>query len=241
MARRMPARSAAGRSLVGQQIASVIVDLAGACLRTGGHAIRKAVLEGFTIQIEIGERIALVCGSSEVREAILALLSMQSLPAEGRFLFKGIDVVPLAESRLSQLRVGDVGVVSPLLPLLPDFSVSENVCLPLMYGGANPKTRTIRSEQVLLALGLGARADDSPSCLDSSEMGRALLARAAVGGPLLLLIDITGFSLRRNELSEALEAVSNFLDRDAAIVLLSSSDEALPEGFVAKYVEDHVG
>jgi lipoprotein-releasing system ATP-binding protein len=73
--------------------------------------------------------------------------------------------------------------------LLPEFSATENVMMPLLIGGAAKPEAVARAQVLLKRVGLDRRADHRPGELSGGEQQRVALARAIVCSPELLLAD----------------------------------------------------
>jgi len=91
--------------------------------------------------------------------------------------------------RRTALRRNTMGFVYQYHHLLPEFSALENVVLPQLILGLTRREAEERARQLLLALGLGERAEHRPAQLSGGEQQRVAIARAVANGPRLLLAD----------------------------------------------------
>src|SRR5437016_8731490 len=91
-----------------------------------------SVLEGLGLEIEAGDRIAIVGESGVGKSTLLHLLGTLDRPTSGRVLFAGEDVFARSETGLARLRRGEVGFVFQFYNLLGEMSALENAMLPAL-------------------------------------------------------------------------------------------------------------
>ena len=110
-------------------------------------------------------------------------------PSSGNITLHGQDINKLTVKALSKLRNQSLGFVYQFHHLLPEFSALENVAIPLVIGGMDPKQAKHQAEQLLNKVGLNHRLIHKPSELSGGERQRAALARALITEPDCLLAD----------------------------------------------------
>src|SRR6266853_3847929 len=118
-----------------------------------------SVLEGLDLDIEPGERIAIVGESGVGKSSLVHLLGALARPTAGRILFDGDDVFARREPDLAGFRNREVGFVFQFHHLLPDFTALENVMLPALIAGSTGQTARQRATELLVRVGLADRVD----------------------------------------------------------------------------------
>jgi lipoprotein-releasing system ATP-binding protein len=147
------------------------------------------VLRGAELQIQRGERIAIVGASGSGKTTLLQLLGGLDLPTSGSVYIAGQDVSRLSDSARGDLRNRALGFVYQFHHLLPEFSALENVAMPLLIR-RTPVAEARRIASDLLArVGLAARLEHRPGQLSGGERQRAAVARALVTKPQVVLAD----------------------------------------------------
>ncbi|MCU1460252.1 MAG: abc30a [Acidimicrobiales bacterium] len=149
-------------------------------------AERVVALDAVDLTLAAGESVAVTGPSGSGKSTLLHVAGGLDQPDAGRVVVGGVDLAAAGGTERARLRRRHVGFVFQSFHLLPGLSVAENVALPLKLDGA-PSTDAVA--EVLVRVGLTARADHRPAELSGGEMQRAAVARAVVTRPALVLAD----------------------------------------------------
>jgi lipoprotein-releasing system ATP-binding protein len=147
------------------------------------------VLRDLDLDLEPGERVAIVGPSGCGKSTLMHLLGLLDRPSEGTLTFDGVDVGNLGERERDALRNRRIGFVFQSHNLLPEHTALGNVTVPVRLAGGSNEVAEARAKVLLEAVGLGARLHHQPSQLSGGERQRVALARALVMGPALVLAD----------------------------------------------------
>ncbi|MFZ1089347.1 MAG: ABC transporter ATP-binding protein [Xanthobacteraceae bacterium] len=151
----------------------------------GYEAVRDANLE-----LHEGEFVAIVGRSGSGKSTLLALLGALTKPTEGKLLLDGLDIWAMAETERASFRCRDVGFIFQFPSLLSNLSATDNVALPALLGGTlDPPAAYARARHLLARLGLADRAEAYPDSMSGGEQRRAVIARALMNSPRVLLAD----------------------------------------------------
>ncbi|GAA0659820.1 ABC transporter ATP-binding protein [Rheinheimera tangshanensis] len=170
------------------------------------HALRQ-----INLQVNEGEFAALTGPSGSGKSTLLNVLGTLESFDQGDYLLDGRSVKGLSDRELSALRNEKIGFIFQGFNLIKDFSLFDNIELPLRYRGFSAAERKRRVEQALETVGLAARRDYHPSQLSGGQQQRVAIARAIAGEPRILLADEpTGNldSLMARQVMELLEKIN---------------------------------
>lgn len=149
----------------------------------------RVLLHALDLVVAAGEYVAVVGESGSGKSTLLNVVAGLDKPDAGRVCFDGIEVSALDDDAATLWRRTRVGFVFQAFHVLPWLSLRDNVALPLALAGVGRRERHARALAQLTSVGLGDRADDSPTQLSGGELQRVAIARALVHRPRLLLAD----------------------------------------------------
>lgn len=150
---------------------------------------RLVVFENLSFEVKTGEMLAIVGESGTGKSTLLHVLGTLDRPSEGDIYCAQLSLKSLSDESAADFRNREVGFVWQFHYLLPEFDALENVAMPLLARGENPKQAQARAAEWLRDVGLGKRMHHRSGELSGGEQQRVALARALVTGPRLLLAD----------------------------------------------------
>ncbi|MCX6842497.1 MAG: ABC transporter ATP-binding protein [candidate division WOR-3 bacterium] len=150
---------------------------------------RLEILRGVDLEVQRGELLAILGPSGTGKSTLLHVLGALDRPTRGRVFLDSLDVFSYSESQLHELRNRKVGFVFQFHHLLSEFTVLENVAMPLLVAGVARPEATARAHQVLEEIGFVSRLTHRPAELSGGEQARAAMGRALVNNPAVILAD----------------------------------------------------
>lgn len=151
--------------------------------------IRVEALRGISMSIEKGEMVAVMGPSGCGKTTLLNCLSGIDDVTSGKVFIEGSELTEMDDNAKTRFRAKRMGFIFQFYNLLPVLSALENVELPLLISGENPKAARESAMALLETVGLKDRATLRPASLSGGERQRVTIARALVNKPALVWAD----------------------------------------------------
>ena len=187
----------------------------------GGHT----ALNHLSFHIERNEMVFLTGHSGAGKSTLLKLIMMMERPTSGQVFVDGKNLNRLPARKIPEHRRG-VGVVFQNHQLLFDRTVFDNVALPLIIAGFQPRDVGRRVRAALDKVGLLDKEKKNPITLSGGEQQRVGIARAVVNKPALLLADEPTGNLDPELSAEIMHLFEQF-NQVGVTILIASHDLSL--------------
>jgi lipoprotein-releasing system ATP-binding protein len=169
--------------------AGILLEARGLKKTYGAREKYLEVLSNANLRLLEGEMVAIVAPSGAGKSTLLHLLAALDTPTSGAVYFENKAIETNDDAALAEFRNHAVGFLWQRHQLLPDFTATENVAMPLLVRG-EPQERAQRTARKWLEeVGLRERADHRAGELSGGEQQRVAIARALVTEPKVLLAD----------------------------------------------------
>jgi ABC-type lipoprotein export system ATPase subunit len=184
-------------------------------------------LRGVSVEVQRGERVALLGKSGSGKSTLLNLLGGLDRPTSGRIEVGGRDLGKMSTDELAKHRLATVGMIFQSFNLIPSRTAVDNVELPMIFSGRPPRERRDLAREALEAVGLGARLNHRPAELSGGEHQRVAIARALVNQPAVLLADEPTGNLDSASAAEVVALLTDHVRRHGTVLILVTHDEEL--------------
>lgn len=148
------------------------------------------LVQDVTLSILAREFVAITGPSGSGKSSLLYLLGLLDLPTSGDVLIDGRSTTVMTEEERAEVRLVRIGFVFQFHFLLPEFTITENVALPMRaLGRLSPRAATARAVELLASLGLGDHCRKTPDQLSGGQRQRVAVARSLANDPPVILAD----------------------------------------------------
>ena len=178
------------------------------------------VLRGIDLDVQQGERIAILGASGSGKSTLLRCLNFMEMPDSGTVTLDG-KVVGRRESDLTQARQR-IGMVFQSFNLFPHMTAIGNVMEGLRTVRRQSKSEArARAEKELARVGLADKAETYPAHLSGGQKQRVAIARALAMDPEMLLFDEPTSALDPELVGEVLAVIRSLADEGRTMLLVT--------------------
>jgi lipoprotein-releasing system ATP-binding protein len=184
------------------------------------------------VNLTIGTRdfVAITGPSGSGKSSLLYLLGLLDVPTEGEVLINGRATSQMHEEERALTRLSFLGFVFQFHFLLPEFTVRDNVMLPMRaLGRLSPREMIERADALLASLGLGDHRLKRPDQLSGGQSQRVAVARALANEPPVILADEPTGSLDSKSSMQVFEVLHSLVEEHGKTVVAVTHDMGLAE------------
>jgi cell division transport system ATP-binding protein len=185
-------------------------------------------LNELSFHVTQGEMAFLTGHSGAGKSTLLKLIMLMERSTRGKVTVSGRDLSDIKRRKVPYYR-RNIGLVFQDHQLLFDRSVFDNVALPLVISGAQPREIGRRVRAALDKVGLLSKEKLLPLALSGGEQQRVGIARAVVNKPALLLADEPTGNLDPELSAEIMRLFEQF-NQVGVTVMIASHDLSLIAG-----------
>lgn len=182
-------------------------------------------LRGITLSFDRGDFIALMGPSGSGKSTLLNILGCLDRPTSGRYILAGHDVSQLSDDELSEIRGRYLGFIFQSYNLIPQYTVVENIEVPLLYQGRLDTRTRRRCIELARMVGLGDRLDHRPTQLSGGQQQRVAIARALVNDPEIILADEPTGNLDSKTSEEIMQLLCALNEAGRTIIMVTHEND----------------
>lgn len=176
-------------------------------------------LHNISLEISEGEFVAIIGRSGSGKSTLLHIIGMLDDFTGGEYLFNGKPISKLSESAKTKFRAEKIGFVKQDFALIEDYSVFDNVMLPLYPIKARDKKNRVL--KAIEAMGIEKLASKSALELSGGEKQRVAIARAIVNEPSLILADEPTGALDTKTSAEIMDVFKRLNSQGKTVVIVT--------------------
>jgi putative ABC transport system ATP-binding protein len=189
--------------------------------------VRVRALRGTDLSIRRGEMVAVMGPSGCGKTTLLNTLSGLDDVTDGEVVIDGVSIHRMSDRERTGYRADKMGFVFQAFNLLAVLSAEENVELPLLLSGVDPKESRRRARQALELVGLVGENQKRPAEMSGGQQQRVAIARALVNDPAIVWADEPTGNLDSDTSAQVMDLLCH-LNRDKSqTMILVTHDPAV--------------
>jgi lipoprotein-releasing system ATP-binding protein len=195
-----------------------------------GGIVPVTLADDVSLTIKPREFIAITGPSGSGKSSLLYLLALLDLPTSGDILVGGRSTTTMDEDERCRTRLTRFGFIFQFHFLLPEFSITENVAMPMRaLGRLSPPAIRGRARELLASLGLGDHLHKTPDQLSGGQRQRVAVARALANEPPVILADEPTGSLDTHSTRQVFSILRDLVEIGGKTVVTVTHDLSLAE------------
>ena len=204
--------------------------------RLGGNQVQA--LSNVHFSVEQGEYVAIMGESGSGKTTLLNILAALDKPTAGEVLLNGKNIVTIKEQEISAFRRDNLGFVFQDFNLLDNFSIEDNIFLPLVLKGEKPSTMETLLTPIAEKLGITDILKKYPYEVSGGQKQRTAVARALITSPKLILADEPTGALDSKAASSLLEMFHKINEEGQTILMVTHSIKAASHAKRILFIKD---
>ena len=204
--------------------------------RLGGNQVEA--LKSLNFSVEEGEYVAIMGESGSGKTTLLNILAALDKPTGGQVILNGKNIVDIREKEISAFRRENLGFVFQDFNLLDNFSLKDNIVLPLVLSGVDYKEMERRITPIAAQLGILDILEKYPYEVSGGQKQRAAVARALIIKPELVLADEPTGALDSKATEDLLTLFNKINERGQTILMVTHSTKAASHARRVLFIKD---
>jgi lipoprotein-releasing system ATP-binding protein len=184
--------------------------------------VPTTLVRNIDLKIRDNEFVAVTGPSGSGKSSLLYLLGLLDIPTTGEVLIKGRPTSRMNDDELAFTRLSMLGFVFQFHFLLQEFTLLDNVALPMRALGVLPASAMRdRARELLSSLGLADHVNKRPDQISGGQRQRVAVARALANDPAVILADEPTGSLDTKSSEQVFELLLEIVDRGKTVVAVT--------------------
>ena len=204
--------------------------------RLGGNKVEA--LKSVTFDVEKGEYVAIMGESGSGKTTLLNILASLDKATSGDVTLDGKKLSEINEKQISAFRRDNLGFVFQDFNLLDNFSIKDNILLPLVLLGTSYDEMEKRLMPIVKSLGIDQLIEKYPYELSGGQKQRTAIARAMITDPKLILADEPTGALDSKSTDSVLDIFDDLNKQGQTIVMVTHSTKAASRASRVLFIKD---
>lgn len=195
-------------------------------------------LKSINFTVEAGEYIAIMGESGSGKTTLLNILALLDRPTSGKVILMGKDLQEIKDSEMAKFRRENLGFVFQDFNLLDNFTIKENILLPLVLSDEKISVMEEKLLKIAKKLNVSDLLNKYPYEISGGQKQRTAIARALISDPKILLADEPTGALDSNSTRELLKVFKDLNQDRETILMVTHSIMAASEAKRVLFIKD---
>lgn len=214
------------------------------------HDVRKVygegesavvALDGINLSIPSGRLVSIIGKSGSGKSTLLNILGALDSPTNGEVIINGKSLNGLTSDEMAEYRNKNVGFIFQQFYLEPNFTVLENVEMPLLISGVSKAERREMACALIDKFGLSDKTDKKANTLSGGQKQRVSIARALIHEPAIILADEPTGSLDSKNGKDVIDALKSICGEGRTVILVTHNhDDANKADYIIELADGKV-
>ena len=202
-----------------------MINLENLCrhFEVGNQLVRA--LDEVDLAINEKEYVSIMGVSGSGKSTLLNILGLLDTPTSGDYVLSGINTSKMNDDEMAHIRSTKIGFVFQSFHLIPRLTAAENIEMPMVLSGLNPKERQEKVDNALARVSLTDRSDHRPEQLSGGQRQRVAIARSIVMEPDVLLADEPTGNLDSSSSKEIIKLIEELNQGGLTLVVVTHDKE----------------
>lgn len=197
-------------------------------------------LKNVNFSVDNGEYVAVMGESGSGKTTLLNILATFDKATSGSVLLNNLDLSKLKDKELADFRRDNLGFVFQDFNLLDNFSIKDNILLPLVLANKKYKDMEARLEKVTKPLGIDKLINKYPYEISGGQRQRVAVARAIITNPSLILADEPTGALDSKSTDQLLNVFDKLNEIGQTIIMVTHSVKTAARAKRVLFIKDGV-
>ena len=182
-------------------------------------------LDEVDLEIKENEYVSIMGVSGSGKSTLLNILGLLDTPTSGDYILSGINTSKMDDDEMAGIRSTKIGFIFQSFHLIPRLTAFENIEMPMILSGMNPKERSVKVSSALEKVGLTDRSDHKPEQLSGGQRQRVAIARSIVMEPDVLLADEPTGNLDTSSGKEVVKLIEELNTAGLTLIMVTHDRE----------------
>lgn len=195
-------------------------------------------LDGIDLEIEDGEMLAIMGSSGAGKSTLLNIIGCMDNMTDGTYIYNNQVVSDMSLNQRKKFCKEHISFIFQDFALMDDYTVYENIELPLLLKGVKRKERKKQILEYMEKLGIIKLLKKYPKQLSGGEKQRTAIARAIIAGNDIILADEPTGALDSDNSKNIMELLKEINSQGKTVIIVTHDEQVTKYAKKVFYIKD---